>query len=659
MDEELSIGLALSGGGFRATLFHLGVVRFLRDANYLQYVRHISSVSGGTIIGAHLVQNWSRYSSPDDDEFQRAANEILEIVKGDLRGRIVRRLPYNWVIWRWRRIQFLTECYQNFIKTESLKKGGGRPELSILTTNLNTGRPWSFDSVGFTEEPLNYSKHRVATTLPTVAKRMVSSSAFPAFFPSLRLTAKDLGFDTKTFPNPQFFTDGGVYDNLGTRKFMSLLQRHDRSRDERERIDVVILSDAGRGFEWDSKTSASGLFRTVSRSMDIAMNRVGSLDLEAAVRRDPRFLLLNIGHEVPRGKKPSTLTEEVQRQLKSIRTDLDAFSDLEIRCLVLHGFCVARELWPEIAYPIGARFRSLRVESQERLLRSLGVDLRLLTPWDPLLAIGGKQKDQPPPNYATGIFEPIVAVPLLQKSQKLKLRFFDARDWVSYLNLLVCAIVILVAFHFGVQLFRHETPDFLARSYEETIELTAPETTSQTNSRGSMRRTVTASIIKMRDDGVPLERGVATVGDRVEATCFSHAKAEFIELRPNFPGIMKHEYSLKIPLLFTPSLAEQNVVYQFLYVNNLSAGSDWVNFIPPFPIAHYQMVLQFPLLRPCKHLLVTKITEAGVNKSVIFDSAKPPIAASGFDWDAAKGKLIWSATNLTTGPVGYQVDFDW
>jgi predicted acylesterase/phospholipase RssA len=26
------LGLALSGGGFRATLYHLGVVRFLRDA---------------------------------------------------------------------------------------------------------------------------------------------------------------------------------------------------------------------------------------------------------------------------------------------------------------------------------------------------------------------------------------------------------------------------------------------------------------------------------------------------------------------------------------------------------------------------------------------------------------------------------------------------
>ena len=38
------IGLALSGGGFRATLYHLGMIRFLREANVLPQVKHITSV---------------------------------------------------------------------------------------------------------------------------------------------------------------------------------------------------------------------------------------------------------------------------------------------------------------------------------------------------------------------------------------------------------------------------------------------------------------------------------------------------------------------------------------------------------------------------------------------------------------------------------------
>ena len=56
------IGLALSGGGFRASLYHLGLLRFLRDAGALSQVTHITSVSGGSIMAAHLVLNWDRYN---------------------------------------------------------------------------------------------------------------------------------------------------------------------------------------------------------------------------------------------------------------------------------------------------------------------------------------------------------------------------------------------------------------------------------------------------------------------------------------------------------------------------------------------------------------------------------------------------------------------
>ena len=48
------LGLALSGGGFRASLYHLGLLRFLRDAGLLSQVTHITSVSGGSIMAAHL-----------------------------------------------------------------------------------------------------------------------------------------------------------------------------------------------------------------------------------------------------------------------------------------------------------------------------------------------------------------------------------------------------------------------------------------------------------------------------------------------------------------------------------------------------------------------------------------------------------------------------
>jgi predicted acylesterase/phospholipase RssA len=60
-------GISLSGGGFRAVLYHLGMICFLRDAGILPRVTHISAVSGGSIIAAHLVLNWDRYNGAPDE----------------------------------------------------------------------------------------------------------------------------------------------------------------------------------------------------------------------------------------------------------------------------------------------------------------------------------------------------------------------------------------------------------------------------------------------------------------------------------------------------------------------------------------------------------------------------------------------------------------
>src|ERR1041385_7548720 len=84
------IGLALSGGGCRASLYHLGPIRFLRDADILSKVTHITAVSGGSIIAAHLVLNWDRYNG-SPGEFDAAAAALLSYMRLDVRNRIARR----------------------------------------------------------------------------------------------------------------------------------------------------------------------------------------------------------------------------------------------------------------------------------------------------------------------------------------------------------------------------------------------------------------------------------------------------------------------------------------------------------------------------------------------------------------------------------------
>src|SRR5215207_764140 len=59
-DEPIDgIGLCLSGGGYRAMLFHLGVLKRLNAANMLGRINRYSSVSGGSFTSALLGMNWA------------------------------------------------------------------------------------------------------------------------------------------------------------------------------------------------------------------------------------------------------------------------------------------------------------------------------------------------------------------------------------------------------------------------------------------------------------------------------------------------------------------------------------------------------------------------------------------------------------------------
>ena len=122
------LGLALSGGGLRATLFHLGVVRFLRDAGLLRDVTHIVSVSGGSILGAHLALNWERYNA-SAAEFEAAASNILDFVRFDARNHIARRLPFL-VPFRLLRRLPLGGAWRNFTETRLLERLYARPSTA-------------------------------------------------------------------------------------------------------------------------------------------------------------------------------------------------------------------------------------------------------------------------------------------------------------------------------------------------------------------------------------------------------------------------------------------------------------------------------------------------------------------------------------------------
>ncbi len=253
------VGLALSGGGFRATLYHLGVIRYLRDAQILPDISHITTVSGGSILGAHLALNWDKYSG-SAHEFDAAANEILQFIRLDIRNRIVRRFPLASTTNSLRRTlrlghtrQFtraglLERQYERHLFGDvALSQLPDRPRLHILATNLSEGCLCSFNSNGLLLQRRSAGKRdrfeRIDIGLATVPMAVAASSAFPGFFPPLELTGLEVGAEQGEF-GTQAFTDGGVYDNLGLRMFRYIEQSQLQEIIPLRRGDLLELEDS-------------------------------------------------------------------------------------------------------------------------------------------------------------------------------------------------------------------------------------------------------------------------------------------------------------------------------------------------------------------------------------------------------------------------------
>jgi predicted acylesterase/phospholipase RssA len=344
------LGLALSGGGFRATLFHLGVVRFLRDAGALRDVTDVASVSGGSILSAHLVLNWDQYNG-EEERFAEAAAQIVKFVQFDVRNHIVRRLPLLYVFGflakrmpgRDRALtanSVLERYYARFLYGDRcLYELPEMPRLHMLATNVSNGGLSVFSRDGlFIQQRAEAGApqfEQIPGHMAGIARVVCASSAFPGFFPPVAIRAADLGVREGRFPT-EWFTDGGVYDNLGMRASSWL--KHQNAE-----FDQVLVSDAGKPFQVLSKADLGVIGQSV-RASDILWDRVGQLEREH-FGSEPGFLFIPITATVDRESDPIALHPVVQAEVQSIRTDIDRFTPTEINALAMHGYEVARKVY--------------------------------------------------------------------------------------------------------------------------------------------------------------------------------------------------------------------------------------------------------------------------------------------------------------------------
>jgi predicted acylesterase/phospholipase RssA len=399
-EKSEKLGLALSGGGFRATLFHLGVVRALAEAGLLARITHITSVSGGSVLAAHLVLRWKDFALASDmfaearsapepratelaaaaaQRFDEAADPLLKFIESDVRADILRKLPWLFLgrglchVLKLCCVFFpdlctrLDKIFQKRPAVESLRRHLERklfgtkklselksphgPELAILATEVASMEHAWFTSEGFGQpSSVSGGGDSIGPNFFTIAQGVAASSAFPALFPPVRIDGKTTRSNESS--TDSFVTDAGVYDNLGISGF----HKEPFGKDGKEDYPVFV-SDATATSDW-SHDAEPGMLTNLFRSVDIMQQRAAQLQRESVAlpQRDTRrgnaaaglkagrFLLFDIA----RGdiKSQPKVEDIIQRNVSYVRTDLDAFSPDEMRMLVHHGYSVA---WHSLA----------------------------------------------------------------------------------------------------------------------------------------------------------------------------------------------------------------------------------------------------------------------------------------------------------------------
>lgn len=210
---EDGIAIALSGGGFRAMLFHTGTLWRLFELGILRDAARVSSVSGGSITAGVLALAWPRLDWSERASFVEHVVAPIRAFAGrttDIPAVVVGLIAPGGaggqVERAYRRHLFGDATLQDLPVT---------PRFVINATNLGNGRLWRFSRPYMGD----WQTGRILDPVVPLARAVAASSGFPPFLSPLTLAIDPARLIDRAASGPAagsvLLTDGGVYDNLG------------------------------------------------------------------------------------------------------------------------------------------------------------------------------------------------------------------------------------------------------------------------------------------------------------------------------------------------------------------------------------------------------------------------------------------------------------
>jgi NTE family protein len=265
---EPGVALCLSGGGYRAMLFHVGALWRLNELGYLGRLERVSSVSGGSITAGALAARWAALGFDDQGVATNLRQELVEPVRG-LAGRTIdAKSILGGVLLPGTVSNRVAAAYRRHLFGDAtLQALPDRPRFVINATNLQTGTLWRFSKPYMAD----YKVGMVRNPEVPIAVAVAASSAFPPVLSPARLKIDPASVEsdgTEPHHAPPFTTDvvlsdGGVYDNLGLETAW-------------KRYRTILVSDGG-GQMAPAGTVAGDWARHALRVNGVIDNQVRSL----------------------------------------------------------------------------------------------------------------------------------------------------------------------------------------------------------------------------------------------------------------------------------------------------------------------------------------------------------------------------------------------
>ncbi len=415
------LGLAFSGGGFRASFFHIGILAQMAEQGLLRKVEIISSVSGGSVIGALYYLHVKKLLESKTDEriTDQDYIDIIKVIEVDFLKATEKNILMSTFSNLIKNFQMLISLnysgsnriaelynkyfYQNIIKEftipvemqqlkiyplESPKYFHPKkhnifrrykvPILVLNATTLNTGRNWQFTAqtmgeppnrtkednesqfIGVDKKPIRLRRARngyksmvTQQQKITLGHAVAASASVPGLFTPLAI--KGLYYDRVKQQRilPQLI-DGGVFDNQGTEALLDNDCTH------------FIISDASGQMSIKNQIATDSL-SSLLRMSDILQDRARTkslLHLISKIKNKNRIAFMDLrkglsireiswineNNEAAEKDKlfPATSNEfgvdpKVQEKLSKIRTDLDAFTEVEAYSLMRSGYLMSEK----------------------------------------------------------------------------------------------------------------------------------------------------------------------------------------------------------------------------------------------------------------------------------------------------------------------------